>query len=96
MRNCFIVFAVLLISFDVNLMQGQAAQGAEFEIRPGFEVIDSIGQLRKAMARSGGKIRVKPGVYQVTDAEADNKTVFFCTGSDNYFDMHIFILVLII
>jgi len=90
MRNCFAMSAILLITLGVNLMtarQVEAAQTTQFELRPGFEVVDSISQLRKAMARSGGKIRVKPGVYQVIDAEKDNKTVFFCTGSDNYFDM---------
>ena len=66
-RNRFIMFAILLITFGVNLMaarQVEAAQTTQFELRPGFEVIDSVSQLRKAMARSGGKIRVRPGIVQ--------------------------------
>lgn len=58
-----------------------------FQSPPDMEVVDSIEQFRQAMDQSGGKFRVKPGVYKVVDAEADNQTVFHCNGNDNYFDM---------
>lgn len=91
------IFSVHFISVCFLLLTVCGCGGSElkplsqeqggFEARSGFTVIDSVEQFREAISRSGGKIRVKPGVYKVTDAEADNKTVFLCDGSDNYFDM---------
>ncbi|MFI4910237.1 MAG: hypothetical protein ACIAQZ_01075 [Sedimentisphaeraceae bacterium JB056] len=59
----------------------------DFEVREGFTVIDSIDELREVVSQSGGKIRLAPGIYKVTQPAEDNKTVFFFTGSDNYFDL---------
>ena len=67
-----------------------AANGAprEFGVRRGFTVVDTIASLRKVMAQSDQKIRVKPGVYLVSDAlDGDPKTVFRCSGSNNHFDL---------
>ena len=53
----------------------------------GFREIDSIADLRAAAAGSNQKIRMRPGVYRVTDALADNRTVFNFSGSNNVFDL---------
>ncbi|VGO11782.1 hypothetical protein PDESU_00328 [Pontiella desulfatans] len=36
----------------------------DFEVRPGYVVIDSLDQFRQAIKLSGKKIRLKPGVYR--------------------------------
>ncbi|MDQ8189065.1 hypothetical protein [Roseibacillus persicicus] len=36
----------------------------DFEIRPGYTLIDSLEQFRQAIKRDNQKIRVKPGVYR--------------------------------
>jgi hypothetical protein len=61
---------------------------ARFQARPGFQTVASIAELRKAMGRSGQKVRMKPGTYVVQDTLPDDpKTVFRCSGSDNHFDL---------
>jgi len=72
---------VLIIASCVCVM------AEEFEIKPGFKVIDSVSQFREVMAGSDLKIRMKPGTYIVKDALPDNKTVFAFEGSNSYFDM---------
>lgn len=64
-----------------------APQQKDFEIRPGFRVIDSLGSLRDCLTASGQKIRMKPGTYRITAAAEDNKTVLHVGGCDNYFDL---------
>lgn len=53
----------------------------------GFRRISSIAELRAAATASGQKVRMQPGVYRVTDALADNRTVFNFSGSNNTFDL---------
>lgn len=36
----------------------------EFEVRPGYIVIDSLDQFRRAIKMTGKKIRMKPGIYR--------------------------------
>ncbi|MDF7825463.1 hypothetical protein P4B35_15660 [Pontiellaceae bacterium B12227] len=36
----------------------------DFDVRPGYIVIDSLDQFRKAIKMSGKKIRMKPGIYR--------------------------------
>ncbi|MFO7901666.1 MAG: hypothetical protein ACQESR_04190 [Planctomycetota bacterium] len=65
-----------------------AARARDFDVRPGFAVIDSIGDLRGAMRRGDQKIRMKPGTYRVHEAWPDDpRSVFICGGSKNTFDM---------
>lgn len=90
MKNHFIDIVLLLVLLNIGIVTVWANNSMpvkNIEVHPGYKMIDSIGQFREAMAQSGQNIRVKPGVYKVTDAEKDNKTVFHCNGSDNYFDM---------
>lgn len=62
------------------------AQPAE-DIRPGFAAIDSVAAFRTALASDNQKIRLRPGVYRVSDAAPDNQTVFIVSGSNNHFDL---------
>jgi len=59
---------------------------AAFDVRPGFTVIDSLPELRRTLAASGQKIRMKPGTYRITSAE-NQKMVFNVSGSNNHFDL---------
>lgn len=43
------------------------AQPAE-DIRPGFAAIDSVAAFRTALASDNQKIRLRPGVYRISDA----------------------------
>lgn len=63
--------------------------GAPLIAAPGKQVqISSIKELRKVMQRSNQKIRMKPGTYTVNDTlKDDDKTVFRCSGSNNWFDL---------
>lgn len=56
-------------------------------VRPGFQQIDSLADFERALASRGNKIRLKPGVYRIDHAQADNKTLFHVTGSNNHFDL---------
>lgn len=73
-----------LVAFSLCLF---GAGVSAFEVRTGYRVIDSIPELRLAMTRSDQKVRMKPGTYRVTDALADNQTVFLVSGSNNAFDL---------
>lgn len=41
----------------------------EFEVHPGYVVIDSLDQFRKAIKLNGNKIRMKPGVYRADKSD---------------------------
>ncbi len=63
-------------------------RAAESEVvRPGFRLIETMAELRRCMTTDGHKVRMKPGLYRVTDTEADRKTVFRVSGSNNVFDL---------
>src|ERR1043165_3652232 len=53
----------------------------------GFTTIDSIAALRQRFACSDQKIRMKPGIYRVTEVSDDPQIVFPVTGSKNHFDL---------
>jgi hypothetical protein len=53
----------------------------------GFRSVRSLPELRECLTQDGQKIRLEPGVYSVTTAEADGKTVFAVSGSNNTFDL---------
>jgi len=42
---------------------------AEFEVRPGFTVIDSLDAFRAAIKQDGGQVRLKPGVYRAESVD---------------------------
>lgn len=79
------LLVVLLLACSSPRTPG--AQAADFELRPGFTVIDSVAEFRKCLAASGQKIRMKPGTYRIDSPELDNKTVFHVRGSRNHFDL---------
>ncbi len=56
-------------------------------VQAGVREIGTLAELRRAMAADHQRVRMKPGVYRVTDAAPDNRTVFLVTGSDNHFDL---------
>ncbi len=62
--------AISLLLFISAVYSDSNLQKQAFEIREGFEVISSIESLREKMAQSGGKIRMKPGIYEVQEAES--------------------------
>lgn len=47
----------------------------QFEVRPGFTVIDSLDEFRKAIKKNRQKIRMKPGIYRAkkTDPPTTHK-----------------------
>jgi hypothetical protein len=57
------------------------------ETRTGFTTIRHVDELRRAMASDHQQIRMAPGVYRITNAAPDNRTVFHVTGSSNQFDL---------
>jgi len=64
-----------------------AGEPDSLSVKPGFKVIDSIPALRHAFTEHNQKIRLKPGVYRVSEACEDNKTVFAVSGTKNQFDL---------
>jgi len=88
MTRTFLLFVALALmaASRVCLMAAEQS-GNDFEVRPGFKVINSVAALRAAMNASNGKIRMKPGEYPVTDAMDDNVNVFLANGSNNDFDL---------
>lgn len=83
-----VLFILLAAYANASPAQTEVAQQAvDPEVRPGYTVIDSVKQFRDVIHQSGQKIRMKPGVYRISTAEPDNKTVLQFDGSDNYFDL---------
>ena len=64
----------------------------DFEVRPGFRVIDSLEELRATIKNNGQKIRMKPGIYRAEKVdppipEKNQEHVFAVNGSHNHFDL---------
>ncbi len=62
----------------------------DFEIRDGYELIESLDEFRKAIKKDGQKIRLKPGVYRVKgpDESYEGKQHLLAVhGSNNHFDL---------
>lgn len=65
-------------------------EGDDYEIREGFRLIDSLDELREAIKKDDQKIRLKPGVYRVTDPDEPHEGkhhLFAVHGSRNFFDL---------
>lgn len=87
MKHAATLIAALLLLTLAALYAAAPASAADFDVRAGVRVIDSVVQLRDALQASNQKIRMKPGVYPVEDALTDNQAVFRATGSNNHFDL---------
>lgn len=80
--------AYLLVLSCLLVGPPSAAADEDFDVRPGYTVIDSIPQLQQAVRQSDQKIRMKPGVYRVPGAWPDDpQSVFIVSGSNNHFDL---------
>ena len=63
---------------------------ADFQIREGFTLIETLEQFRAAIKRDNRNIRMKPGIYRSakTDPPLEGQAhVFAVNGSDNHFDL---------
>jgi len=63
-----------------------------FEVRPGFRVIDSLDAFRRIVKQDDQKIRMKPGVYRAEKVdppmpEKNQQHIFAVNGSGNHFDL---------
>jgi hypothetical protein len=76
-----------LLALSLSLASLAAGEPESFSVRLGFKVIDSIPALRRAFAEHNQKVRLKPGVYRVSEACQDNQTVFAVSGTNNQFDL---------
>ena len=66
----------------------------EFELRPGFTLLETLDQFRQAAQQSHQKLRLKPGIYRpttcdppLTFAQNEQQHVFAVNGSHNHFDL---------
>lgn len=64
----------------------------DFEVRPGFRVIDSLDAFRKAIKQNDQQIRMKPGIYRAEKVdppipERNQQHIFAVNGSGNHFDL---------
>lgn len=81
-------FTWLLAAANFLFAQPVAVHAGNFDVRPGFTIVDSIAQLREVMQRDDQKVRMKPGTYRVEDTWPDDaQSVFIVSGSNNHFDL---------